>query len=205
MRIPKPKYIEQNDILLYSKSKLPTEFGLFDIYIFREIKSGKEHIVLSCGDIWNKEDLVVRIHSECFTGEVLHSLKCDCKAQLELALKYIQKIGTGMIIYLRQEGRGIGLGNKIRAYSLQEKGLDTVEANLRLGFPEDARSYDVAVQILKYFNINSVQLMTNNPKKISSVEKGGIKVTKRIPCIVPPTKYSSYYLEIKKKKMGHLL
>lgn len=203
MRIPKLKYEEE--VSLYAKTQLPTEFGIFDMYVFREFPSNKEDVVVSCGNIFNRENLLVRIHSECFTGEVLHSLKCDCKGQLALALKMIQDEGEGLLIYLRQEGRGIGLGNKIKAYALQEEGIDTVDANIRLGFPIDSRSYKVAAQILKYFRINSVRLITNNPQKIRALEEEDIRVLQRIPCIVKPNQYSSYYLETKKKKMGHLL
>lgn len=204
MKITNLKVKHQSQIELYALSKLPTEYGIFNIYVFKEINSDKEHLALIKGNVNGKKGVLTRVHSECLTSEVLHSLKCDCKGQLDLAFSKIAKKGEGVIIYLRQEGRGIGLGNKIKAYALQEQGIDTVEANLRLGFPEDARQYDIAADILSYLDIKSVTLMTNNPDKIEGLLKGGIEIVRREPCVVPANFHSLYYLQIKRDKMGHL-
>jgi len=146
----------------------------------------------------------VRLHSECLTGDVMGSLRCDCRDQLEKSLRFIEEHGTGVLVYLRQEGRGIGLMNKIRAYSLQEKGYDTVEANQRLGFENDLRDYDLAVRILKALEVKSVALITNNPAKIAALAKGGILVSRRIPLVVRPNRFNARYLKTKRSKLGHL-
>ena len=163
---------------------LPTEYGDFSIYGFENDCDFKEHIVLIKGEVAGKEDVPVRIHSECFTGDCLGSLRCDCMDQLHKAMRHIEKHGYGMIVYLRQEGRGIGLVNKIKAYALQEGGLDTIEANEKLGLKPDYRTYEVAAQLIKLFRPASIQLLTNNPEKIRGLEKEGIRVTKRIPLII---------------------
>ncbi|SMD30537.1 GTP cyclohydrolase II [Picrophilus oshimae] len=190
-------------IEFYSKARLPSRFGSFEIYVFKNDEN-KDHAVIVHGDVRGKSDVPVRIHSECLTGDVLGSMRCDCRDQLIESLKYIGSQPYGMLIYMRQEGRGIGLLNKIRAYNLQDQGLDTVEANLEQGLPVDERKYDYAVDVIKYFNIESIQLITNNPEKLKYLEEHGIKITKRIPIIIPPTKFDEFYLETKKERMGHL-
>lgn len=186
-----------------ANAKLITEFGEFDIAIFIN-KSNEEIVVLSKGEFKKDEPILVRIHSECLTGEVFHSLFCDCDYQLEFALKKIQKENKGILIYLRQEGRGVGLKNKIRAYSLQNQGVDTVDANLKLGLPVDSRIYDDAVGILKIFGIKNIRLLTNNPKKINVLESAGFLV-ERIAVESPINSFNKKYLETKKNRLGHLL
>ena len=191
-------------IQLYSKAKLPTRFGIFDIYTFQN-EEKQDHAVLIRGDVENQEDVPVRLHSECLTGDVFGSLRCDCRDQLLTSLRFLGEQKSGMLIYLRQEGRGIGLLNKIKAYSLEDQGLDTVEANLEQGLPADNRKYDFAVDVIRYFKIGSIQLITNNPEKIKFLEENGIKISKRIPIIIKPTQFDEFYLETKKDKMGHML
>jgi GTP cyclohydrolase II len=158
------------------------------------------------GDVhYGDEPPLLRIHSQCLTGDVLHSLRCDCRSQLELALNLIAEEGRGILIYEHQEGRGIGLLNKLRAYELQDEGLDTVEANEQLGFQADLRSYRMPADILRYFGVHSVRLLSNNPDKVAALERGGVQVAERIPCIVAPHESTAGYLETKKKKLGHLL
>jgi GTP cyclohydrolase II/3,4-dihydroxy 2-butanone 4-phosphate synthase/GTP cyclohydrolase II len=188
----------------YSKAKLPTRFGSFEIYVFKNDEN-KDHAVLVHGNVEGKENVPVRIHSECLTGDVFGSMRCDCRDQLLTSMRYIGKQDYGMLIYLRQEGRGIGLLNKIRAYHLEDAGLDTVEANVEQGLPADNRKYNFATDVIKYFKIKSVQIMTNNPEKIKFLEDNGIKIVKRIPVIIEPTEFDKFYLETKKDKMGHLL
>ncbi|MEE2787208.1 MAG: GTP cyclohydrolase II [Myxococcota bacterium] len=187
----------------YAQTRLPTEHGDFDVRVFRE--GEKEHLLISTGSIENQQNLPIRIHSECLTGEVLGSLKCDCKPQLDAALKRIVALGRGAVLYLRQEGRGIGLGNKIRAYRLQEDGADTVDANRLLGFGDDLRSYDIAAQMLRAVGVPSVMLMTNNPLKISGLKATGIEVSGRIPISVGENQVNTGYLETKRLRMGHIL
>ena len=177
---------------------LPTKFGIFNIQSFKE--NDKEHLVIFTKEM--PKIPLVRIHSECLTGDALGSLKCDCGEQLEYAMKEINKHG-GMIIYLRQEGRGIGLFNKVNAYALQDRGLDTVEANHQLGFEADMRDFSIVEEILKHFGINKIKLLTNNPKKIFSLKN--VEVVERIPIKVNPNKYNEEYLRVKKEKMGHKL
>ena len=186
-------------------AELPTRFGDFHIVAFENNRDGKEHVAITRGDVIGALDVPVRLHSECLTGDVMGSLRCDCRDQLESALKKIGRMEKGMILYLRQEGRGIGLINKIRAYSLQDQGLDTVEANLALGFRDDERDYAVAAHMLMSLKVESVQLMTNNPKKISQLTQYGIKVNGRIPHIMEPNEYNRFYLETKAAKSGHLI
>lgn len=183
---------------------LPTKYGEFRIIGYREVLTNREHIAVVRGEVESRENVIVRIHSECFTGDVLGSLRCDCGNQLSYALERIEKEG-GVVLYLKQEGRGIGLLNKIRAYKLQDQGLDTVEANLRLGLPEDARDYGVAHQILKDLGIASIRLMTNNPKKVQKLQEYGTKVVERIPIVVGINKHNTNYLKTKMEKMGHLI
>ena len=182
---------------------LPTRFGRFRIVAFWNNRDGKEHVALVHGDVMGAEDLPTRLHSECLTGDVMGSLRCDCRDQLEVALRKIGSMERGMVLYMRQEGRGIGLINKVRAYALQDKGLDTVDANLALGFRDDERDYAVAAHMLASLNVCSIRLMTNNPRKIQELEKLGIKVTGRIPHVIPATEWNRFYLETKAARSGH--
>lgn len=184
-------------------ANLPTEYGNFKAVVY-ECSKGLHHVALIRGEINEDEDVLVRVHSECVTGEVFHSLRCDCEQQLDKALKLIAK-EEGVLLYLRQEGRGIGLLNKIKAYALQDKGMDTVEANEKLGFKADARDYTVGTQILADLGIKKVRLITNNPKKIEGLEKYGIKIVERVPLIIKPNTTNKKYLEAKKNKLGHYL
>lgn len=184
---------------------LPTRFGDFHIVAFYNNHDDKEHAAIIKGDIWDAEDVPVRVHSECLTGDALGSLRCDCRDQLTEALKAIGKMEKGIVLYLRQEGRGIGLTNKIRAYGLQDHGYDTVDANLALGFRDDERDYSVAAHMLISLQVKSIQLMTNNPKKINELTKHGINVVKRIPHIIPPNEYNEFYLQTKANKSNHMI
>lgn len=188
----------------YAEASLPTRFGLFRVVVFRELDGAKEHLAVVAGDVQGAEDLLVRVHSECLTGEVLHSLRCDCRDQLDLALERIQGAGRGVVLYLRQEGRGIGLGNKIRAYAKQDEGLDTVDANLALGFEDDLRGYQVAADMLRDLDVRSVALMTNNPRKVEGLENDGIRVTRREPHEVAAHEHNRDYLKTKQSRLGHL-
>lgn len=183
---------------------LPTRFGKFRVHVFND-DNGGEHVALVRCPHGGHTGVPVRIHSKCLTGDTLTSRRCDCRDQLEAALRYIEKKKCGIFIYLDQEGRGIGLSNKIKAYALQDRGMDTVEANVHLGFGEDLRDYSVAAGILKHFGVKKITLLTNNPKKISDMKRHGIKVVKRIPLITKPNRYNREYLETKKKRMNHLL
>ena len=185
-------------------SKLPTSFGEFTTYGYYH--KGKEHIALVMGDVHNVEHVLCRVHSECLTGEVLHSLCCDCKEQLELSLAKIADKGQGVLIYLRQEGRGIGLIQKLRAYNLQREGVDTVDANVYLGQPIDAREYSLAAHILSYLQVNSVHLLTNNPDKVTQLQKHGVVISQTIALKAQNINhYNSEYLKTKSKKLGHTL
>ena len=186
-----------------SESKLPTKFGEFTISTFEE-PCGKDHIALTIGDIQDEAAVMCRVHSECLTGDALHSLRCDCGPQLQAALKMLAQNKTGILLYLRQEGRGIGLVNKIRAYALQDQGHDTVEANEMLGFPADLREYNICLDILQHFEISSVNLLTNNPKKVSALEEVGISVVKRTSLHEGANEKNQDYLNTKRDKMGHL-
>jgi len=186
-------------------ARLPTRFGDFEIFGFENEVDGEEAAALIKGKIQKDLTALVRIHSQCFTGDTLHSLKCDCGEQLEQALAKIEAEGTGILIYQMQEGRGIGLLNKLYAYELQDRGVDTVEANLQLGFEADQRSYSFCAQILKYFGVTKVRLMSNNPDKIQGLSGEGIEVVERIPLIVKASSLSRNYLKTKKEKLGHLL
>jgi GTP cyclohydrolase II len=187
-----------------SVAELPTAHGTFRCRVVREDPI-HEHIVLWKGEIEGRTDVAVRIHSECLTGEAFGSLRCDCDQQLANSLDFIESTGEGMLIYLRQEGRGIGLFNKIDAYALQDGGLDTIEANRKLGLPADARCYRIAAKILHHFKIPSVRLLTNNPRKIEALQEQGILVKERIPLVVPPNGVSASYLNTKRHKMAHML
>ena len=188
-----------------AEADFPSRFGQFRIYGFQgEYPSGvEEAVVLQMGDIAGDPPLV-RIHSECLTGDVFHSLRCDCRAQLELALYKIGEEGRGLIIYEHQEGRGIGLMNKLRAYELQDHGADTVEANERLGFKADLRGYQLPGAILRHLGVGAVRLLSNNPQKLEALERAGVLVVERVPCEVPPVATTEDYLRTKREKMGHL-
>lgn len=195
----------QSEILQSSISaQLPSRFGMFRIKVFRDIHN-LEHAVIYTGDISDGEPVLTRIHSECLTGDTLGSLRCDCGFQLEAALRKIHERGRGALLYMRQEGRGIGLFNKIEAYHLQDGGLDTVEANLRLGFPADGRSYSLCAEIMRAMGFDKVILMTNNPAKINDIARHGITVVDREPLEYGENKYNEGYLRTKESKMGHLL
>ena len=186
-------------------AKLPTDSGTFELVGFDNQLDGKEHIAIVKGDVAGKENVLVRIHSECFTGDILGSYRCDCGSQLKKAMRTIEDKGEGIVLYLRQEGRGIGLINKIKAYKLQDSGLDTVDANLALGFEEDERDYAVAAQMLKALGVKSVVLMTNNPAKIEGLESYGMKVVKRAEIEIKPNEVNEKYLRTKFERMGHKL
>ena len=186
-----------------AEAKLPTHWGDFSVIAFEDEKKGEEHLLLYIGELTN--DSLLRIHSQCLTGDTLYSLKCDCGSQLAMALEKIASTGQGMVMYMAQEGRGIGLVNKIRAYELQDQGMDTVEANEALGFAADERDYSYCKEILSSLNISSVRLMTNNPRKISGLEDAGIKVTERVAVHVDPNKHNENYLKIKAEKLGHMI
>ncbi|MEH2063829.1 MAG: bifunctional 3,4-dihydroxy-2-butanone-4-phosphate synthase/GTP cyclohydrolase II [Nostoc sp.] len=202
-------YRLQHDRLVYREvvTKLPSEFGQFEIYAYRHTVDNTEHVAIVKGDPANFKDepVMVRMHSECLTGDALGSLRCDCRMQLQAALKMIEAAGQGVVVYLRQEGRGIGLINKLKAYSLQDMGLDTVEANERLGFPADLRDYGMGAQMLMDLGIKKIRLITNNPRKIAGVKGYGLEVVDRLPLLIEATEYNSYYLATKAKKLGHLL
>ena len=189
----------------YAESDLPTARGTFRVIVFRDKRNDREHVAMVRGDVVGHDGVPVRIHSECITSEVFGSLKCDCRAQLDRALDFIAQHPCGVLIYLRQEGRGIGLGNKIKAYALQEQGLDTVEANLRLGFPDDIRRYDIAGEMLRSLGVKSVDLITNNPLKIAGLIDEGIPVQRRIPSRTLHTALNLGYLKTKRDRSGHLL
>ncbi|HYG67293.1 MAG TPA: GTP cyclohydrolase II [Anaeromyxobacteraceae bacterium] len=189
---------------LYAEAPLPTHRGLFRTVVFRDTKSGAEHVAMVLGDVAG-DAVPVRVHSECLTSEVLGSLKCDCRAQLDRALDLIAERGRGVLLYLRQEGRGIGLGNKIRAYALQAKGHDTYEANRLLGFPDDLRHYDVAADMLRLLGVKTVELVTNNPLKIAGLVEAGIPVSGRIALPSPVNPYNVEYLRTKREHTGHLI
>jgi len=183
---------------------LPTPWASFTLHAFLEASTGKEHLAMTLGDISNGEPVLARLHSECLTGDTLFSQRCDCGAQLEGALQRIAEEGRGILLYLRQEGRGIGLVNKIRAYALQEQGADTVEANHQLGFADDLRNYDVCAPIFQYFGIRSLRLMTNNPRKLDALKELEIS-TERVAHIASSTDQNQRYLQTKANKLGHLL
>lgn len=201
------EYRRRNEMMISheANAKLPTRYGEFRIHGFVDKITAEHHLALVMGNPKECEKPLVRVHSECLTGDVFGSAKCDCGEQLDYALKAIAKEGCGMFIYLRQEGRGIGLINKLKAYELQEKGMDTVEANVALGFPEDARNYAVAAQILKSFDVKTVRLLTNNPQKVDGLTKYGIDVAERVPIEVAAKPTDLFYLQTKKLKMGHIL
>lgn len=188
-----------------AQATLPTAWGDFTIHGFEDMVTGKEHIVLAMGDVSAADSVLCRVHSECLTGDALFSLRCDCGPQLQFAMQKVAAAGCGMILYLRQEGRGIGLLNKIKAYSLQDQGADTVEANEQLGFAADGREYEVCKPMLAHFGVTAVRLLTNNPGKVEALESLGIKVPERVPIETGLNSHNESYLAVKVSKMGHLL
>jgi GTP cyclohydrolase II len=190
-----------------AEADFPTRFGHFRIYGFSGLVDGRpeEAVVLKMGDLEKSPPPLVRVHSECLTGDVFHSLRCDCRAQLELAIETIAREGRGLLIYEHKEGRGIGLLNKLRAYELQDAGADTVEANEQLGFEADLRGYELPAAIVRYFGLEAVRLMSNNPEKIQALEDAGVRVSERVPSIVAPMESTEDYLRTKRDKLGHLL
>src|SRR5918998_249163 len=200
-------YRRQNEKLVerVAEARLPTHFGDFTVVGFRSLVDEKHHVAMVKGEVAGQEDVLVRVHSECLTGDVFHSLRCDCGQQLEDALARIEQEGLGVLVYLAQEGRGIGLLNKLKAYKLQEEGLDTVDANLELGLPPDLRHYGIGAQILVDLGLSSIRLLTNNPRKIVGLEGYGLRVTDRVPIAHQPTEHNREYLRAKRDRMGHML
>jgi len=195
-------------LAMAAEADFPTRFGHFRIFGFQAFwdeKPIEDAVVLKMGDLAIGPPPLVRIHSQCLTGDVFHSLRCDCRAQLEMSLRLIGEAGRGLLIYEQQEGRGIGIINKLRAYELQDGGADTVEANEQLGFEADLRSFELPAAILRYFGVSSLRLLSNNPAKIEALERAGIEVAERVPCIAPAMDSTEDYLRTKKEKMGHLL
>ncbi|MBX3196706.1 MAG: GTP cyclohydrolase II [Labilithrix sp.] len=210
MHVPERVIRPQVQTRWLASAELPTRFGLFHTHVFLTTEPGdgacsKEHVALVFGDVRGHEAVPIRIHSECMTSEVFGSLKCDCKEQLDHAMAEVARRGAGAVLYLRQEGRGIGLANKIRAYELQSQGHDTVDANRLLGLPDDAREYNAAAHMLEHFDVKSVLLMTNNPAKVDALAALGVTVAGRLPVVIPPNPFSRHYLETKRARMAHEL
>ena len=197
---PQPLEVE-----LFATAELPSQYGQFEIVAFTNNKDNKDHVAIVHGDVDGQSGVLTRIHSECLTGDVFGSLKCDCGPQLDLALQEIAQTEAGIILYMRQEGRGIGLANKVKAYSLQDGGLDTVEANLHLGFDNDLRDYDISARMLELLGIESIVLMTNNPAKVEGLTESGVIIDERRPITTTPNPHNFNYLETKRLKSGHLL
>ena len=194
-----------NELKFIETSKLPTDIGEFTVHAFTDQKESKDHLAICMGDLLTNEPVLSRIHSQCITGESFFSMRCDCRYQLTESLQQIANVGRGVVFYLQQEGRGIGLSNKIKAYSLQDKGLDTVEANHQLGFKEDERTYETVSGMVKFLAIKKLDLMTNNPKKIKALKDMGVEVNQRIPLSTDTNKYNEKYISTKINKLGHLL
>jgi 3,4-dihydroxy 2-butanone 4-phosphate synthase/GTP cyclohydrolase II len=201
------KYRMSNERLVrrVADAQLPTDEGPFRVYAYESMINGETHIALVRGEVGNGKDILVRVHSQCLTGDVFHSARCDCGRQLEVAMQQIGSEGRGVLLYLNQEGRGIGLTNKIRAYALQDEGLDTVEANERLGFRPDQRDYGIGAQILRDLGVETMRLLTNNPRKFIGLDGYGLSVVESVPLEVPPSEFSRAYLKAKKEKLGHKL
>ena len=200
-----PSTLREVRVELASSAELPTQFGHFRCYVFRNDRDATENVAMVRGDVFGATDVTTRLHSECLTGDVMGSLRCDCRAQLERALTDVGARPRGIVLYLRQEGRGIGLANKIRAYRLQEQGMDTVDANLALGFRDDERDYGIAAGMLRALGVRSVALMTNNPDKIRQLEAASVTVSRRIPHEIAAGEHNRHYLETKARRAGHLL
>jgi len=196
---------QRDPVTQVASSRLPTEYGEFEIHVYENRRGTETHVALVRGDISSGDDVLIRVHSSCVTGDIFHSARCDCGPQLHAAMERIAEEGRGVLIYLNQEGRGIGLANKIRAYALQDGGADTVEANERLGFPADMRSYEPALEMLRDLGIKSVRLMSNTPKKLEGLTGEGIAVNERLPHEIIATSNTHHYLKTKKTKMGHFL
>ena len=194
-----------NKLKFIETSKLPTDIGEFTVHAFTDEKESKDHLAICMGDLLTSEPVLSRIHSQCITGESFFSMRCDCRYQLTESLKQIADIGRGVVFYLQQEGRGIGLSNKIKAYSLQDKGLDTVEANHHLGFKEDERTYENVAGMINFLAIKKLDLMTNNPKKIEALKSMGVEVSQRVPLFTSSNNYNEKYISTKIKKLGHLI
>lgn len=192
-------------VVFVAESRLPTRHGIFSIHAFEDPETGKEHVALVMGDVADGQPVLMRVHSECLTGDGFGSLRCDCGPQLEAAMQKVAGAGRGVILYLRQEGRGIGLLNKIRAYHLQDQGADTVEANEQLGFAPDLREYSMCEDMLSHLGVKSVRLMTNNPRKVAALEAHNIDVAERVPLMTGRNPHNEHYLDTKQDKMGHML
>jgi len=199
------RYRHERLVQRVAEAKLPTPYGEFKVIAYKSQTDPAEHLALVMGDVATDDPLLVRVHSQCLTGDVFNSLRCDCGEQIEKAMKLIADEGRGVVLYMRQEGRGIGIHNKIKAYALQDAGMDTVEANISLGFDPDPRDYGIGAQILADLGLRNLRLMTNNPKKMSGLESFGLKITEQLPLTTKPNRYNRRYLQTKQKKMGHLL
>jgi GTP cyclohydrolase II len=203
--IPLHSVFPATGVRIIAEAKLPSRFGDFKIVAFTNNMDHREHVAVIKGEVRGRADVPVRLHSECLTGDTLGSFRCDCRDQLEAALSYVGRQERGIVLYLRQEGRGIGLVNKIRAYALQDRGLDTVEANHALGFPDDARDYTVAAEMLKALGVKSIELLSNNPRKLQGLRENGILITRRVPHVQRVNEHNRRYLETKARKSGHLI
>ncbi|HUT67177.1 MAG TPA: bifunctional 3,4-dihydroxy-2-butanone-4-phosphate synthase/GTP cyclohydrolase II [Dehalococcoidales bacterium] len=199
------RYRHERLVQRVAEAKLPTPYGNFKVIAYRSQTDPDEHLAMVMGDVATDEPVLVRVHSQCLTGDVFHSLRCDCGEQIQIAMQKISQEGRGVVLYMRQEGRGIGIHNKIKAYALQDEGMDTVEANISLGFEPDLRDYGIGAQILADLGVRNMRLMTNNPKKISGLESYGLKISEQLPITTEPNPHNRRYLQTKQKKMGHLL